>query len=147
MKQTKVWLVISVAMCVLALSLACSKGPEPNKAEETASGAGPYNGPKGTVTGTVAFNGTPPAPKKIDTAADPVCGQKNPTLSTEDTVVKDGKLANVFVYVKDGTTADGKKVGDFTWATPSTAVTLDQNGCHYNPHVFVVQVNQKLTIT
>jgi hypothetical protein len=148
MKQTKVWLVISVAMCVLALSLACSKGPDTNKAEEqTASAGQTYSGPKGTVTGTVAFNGTPPAPKKIDTAADPVCGQKNPTLSTEDTVVKDGKLANVFVYVKEGTTADGKKIGDFAWATPTTAVVLDQNGCHYKPHVLGVQVNQKLSIT
>ena len=59
----------------------------------------------------IAFNGTPPAPKKIDTSADPVCGQANPNLTTEDTLVKDGKLANVFVYIKDGTTADGTKIG------------------------------------
>ena len=147
MKQTKVWLVISVAMCVVALSVACSKGPETKTEESTASAGQTYSGAKGTVTGTVAFNGTPPAAKKIDSSADPVCGQKNPNLSTEDTVVKDGKLANVFVYVKDGTTTDGKKIADFTWATPTTAVQLDQNGCHYKPHVLGVQVNQKLNIT
>jgi len=146
-KQTKVWLVLSVALCVLMLSLACNKQGTNATNEGTTASAGPYSGPTGTVTGTVAFNGTPPAPKKIDTSADPVCGQKNPNLSTEDAVVKDGKLANVFVYVKDGTTADGKKVGDFAWATPTAAVTLDQNGCHYKPHVLGVQVNQKIKIT
>ena len=60
-----------------------------------------------------------PAPKKIDTSADPVCGQKNPNLSTEDTVVTNGKLANVFVYIKDGTTTAGKKIGDFAWEAPA----------------------------
>ena len=38
--------------------------------------------------------------------ADPACGQKNPNLATEDTVVKDGKLANALVYIKEGTLAD-----------------------------------------
>ena len=99
------------------------------------------------MSGVVSFTGTPPAPKKIDSSADPVCGQKNPNLETEDTVVKDGKLANVFVYIKDGTTTDGKKVGDFKWETPATSVQLDQNGCHYRPHVLGIQVNQKLSIT
>ncbi|MDX6612463.1 MAG: hypothetical protein QOD75_1649, partial [Blastocatellia bacterium] len=75
------------------------------------------------------------------------CGKANPTLSTEDTMVKDGKLANVFVYIKDGTTADGKKIGDFTWDTPTSAATLDQNGCHYKPHILGVMVNQKINIT
>jgi hypothetical protein len=88
----------------------------------------------------------PPA-KKIDTSADAVCGQKNPNLSTEDTVVKDGKLANVFVYIKEGAATDGTKFADYTWSTPTTAVTLDQNGCHYKPHVLGIQTNQKLSIT
>ncbi len=62
--------------------------------------------------------------------------------------MKDGKLANVFIYIKDGTVeSGGKKVADFTWATPNTAVQLDQNGCHYAPHVLGIQVNQKLSIT
>ena len=82
--------------------------------------------------GVISFNGTPPAPKKIDTTADPVCGQKNPNLMTDDTIVKDGKLANVFVYIKEGTVDGGKKVGDYAWATPTTAAKLDQNGCHYS---------------
>jgi plastocyanin len=62
-------------------------------------------------------------------------------------MVKDGKLANVFIYVKEGTVEGGKKIGDYTWDTPTTAVRLDQNGCHYAPHVLGVMVNQKISIT
>ena len=147
-KQTKVWLVLSIALSLLALASACNKSPDTNAPEtSTNTGAKTYSGPVGTVTGVVVYTGTPPAPKKIDTSADAVCGQKNPTLSTEDTVVKDGKLANVFVYVKDGTATDGTKIGDFAWTAPATAVVLDQNGCHYRPHVLGIQTNQKLSIT
>lgn len=150
-KRTRVWLVSSVAMFALLVSLACSKSPDTNATGSGDSGTGSagktYSGATGSVTGVISFNGTPPAPKKIDTAADAVCGQKNPNLSTEDTVVKDGKLANVFVYIKDGATTDGTKFADYTWSTPASAVTLDQNGCHYKPHIIGIQTNQKLTIT
>lgn len=147
-KQTKVWLVLSIALSFLAIGSACNKPATPDTNAPTTGSAGKtYSGPTGTVTGVVAFTGTPPAPKKIDTSADPVCGQRNPNLTTEDTVVKDGKLANVFVYIKDGTATDGTKIGDYTWAAPTTAATLDQNGCHYRPHILGVQTNQKITIT
>jgi plastocyanin len=150
-KQTKVWLVISIALSLLALGNACSKsGPETNNSGATPSttgAAGKWTGATGTIAGVVSFNGTPPAPKKIDTAADPVCGQKSPNLMTDDTVVKDGKLANVFVYIKEGSVEGGKKIADYSWDTPTTAVKLDQNGCHYVPHVLGVMVNQKIEIT
>jgi plastocyanin len=147
-KQTKVWLVAALALSLGAIGSSCSKAPEPDTNKNGGSEAkAKYSGATGTVTGVVSFNGTPPAPKKIDSSADPVCGQKNPNLETEDTVVKDGKLANAFVYIKDGTTTDGKKVGDFEWDTPTAAAQLDQNGCHYRPHVLGVQTNQKISIT
>jgi plastocyanin len=144
-KQTKVWLVISIALCLLVLSLACKDTPPP--AGDTTASAQPYSGPTGTVTGAISFNGTVPAAKKIDTSADPICGQRNPNLTTEDTLVKDGKLANVFIYVKEGNTASGQKFADLPWSTPATAVNLDQNGCRYKPHVMGIQTNQKLSIT
>jgi hypothetical protein len=147
-KQTKVWLVLSIALSLLALGSACGGGKTPDtNTPETSAAAGPYSGPTGTISGVIAFNGTPPAPRKIDTTADPECGRKNPNLSTDDILVKDGKLANVFIYVKEGTVEGGKKVGDYTWPTPSSEVQLDQNGCHYAPHVLGVLVNQKLKIT
>ena len=147
-KRTKVWLVLSLVLSLLAVGSNCggSKAPETNQPGTNATASGPYTGAKGTITGVISFNGTPPAPKKIDTGADPACGAAAPNLMTDDTVVKDGKLANVFIYVKDGE-AGGKKIGDYTWPTPTAAVTLDQNGCHYKPHVMGVQVNQKISIT
>ena len=147
-KQTKVWLVLSIALSLLALGSACTKsGTNAPAPDASTAGSGPYSGPTGAISGVIAFNGTPPAPKKIDTTADPECGRKNPSLSTDDTIVKDGKLANTFVYVKEGNVEGGKKIGDYSWPTPSSEVQLDQNGCHYAPHVLGVQVNQKLKIT
>jgi hypothetical protein len=149
-KQPKVWLVVTVALSLLALGSSCSSGSRDGNVAETPSATSKTyssTGNEGTVTGVIAYNGTAPAPKKIDSSADPVCAQRNPDLATEDTVVKDGKLANVFVYIKDGTAADGTKFADYTFPTPSDAVTLDQQGCHYKPHVLGVQANQKLRIT
>jgi plastocyanin len=148
-KQTKVWLVLSIALSLLVLASACNKSGDSttNATNSGDTGATAYSGPTGTVSGVISFNGAAPAPKKIDTAADPVCGQANPNLTTEDTVVKDGKLANVFVYIKDGSVDGGKKIGEYAWSTPTTAVQLDQNGCHYRPHVLGIQTNQKISIT
>src|SRR5215213_9711315 len=104
-KQTKVWLVIAIVLSLLTLASACggakNDGTTTNLNAAADGGGGPYSGATGTVAGVITFNGTPPAPRKIDTSADAVCGQKSPNLSTDDTVVKDGKLANTFVYIKE----------------------------------------------
>ena len=148
-KQTKVWLVLSIALSLLALGSACSKQETVTNKSNTNGGgaAGVYSGATGTITGVITYNGTPPAARKIDTAADPVCGQANPNLTTDDTIVADGKLANAFIYIKDGTVDGGKKIGDYDWPTPTAAVPLDQKGCHYSPHVMGIQVGQKLSVT
>jgi plastocyanin len=150
-KQTKVWLVLALALSLLALGSACggsnNNGTVGNANANATGGDAPYSGATGTIAGVVSFEGTPAPARKIDTTADPVCGQKNPNLVTDDTLVKDGKLANVFVYIKEGTVEGGKKIGDYAYPTPTQAAKLDQNGCHYAPHVMGVQVNQKISIT
>lgn len=149
-KQTKVWLVLAIALSLLALGSACGGGRSTNTVSNSGTGdatATPYSGATGTITGVVSYNGTAPAPKKIDTTADAACGKANPNLTTDDTVVTDGKLANTFVYIKEGSVEGGKKIGDYAWSTPTTAVQLDQKGCHYSPHVMGVQTNQKISIT
>jgi hypothetical protein len=146
-KQTKVWLMLVITLSLLALGSACSKPAEQEGPATPTAGGKAYSGDTGSISGVVAFNGTAPAATKIDTSADPVCGQKDPNLATETTVVKDGKLANAFVYIKEGAATDGTKIGDYAWTTPTAAVTLDQNGCHYRPHVIGVMTNQKLSIT
>ena len=57
----------------------------------------------------------------------------------ETVVVNDGKLANVFVYVKDG-------LGDRTFDVPKDSVTIDQKGCQYHPHVLGVMTGQNIEI-
>ncbi len=150
-KQTKVWLVLAIALSLLALGSACGGGKQSgtNEPGGTTSDAGatPYSGPTGTIAGVISYEGTPPAPTKIDTTADAACGKANPNLMTDHTIVTDGKLANVFVYIKEGTVDAGKKIADYKWETPSNVVQLDQRGCHYTPHVFGVQTNQKISIT
>ena len=87
----------------------------------------------GSVSGVVRFTGKAPARVKIDMTMDPVCEMKAGDNYSEQYVVKDGKLANVFVYVKSGP-------GAAMHAAPtSTApVVLDQRGCRYLPHVIGV---------
>ena len=90
----------------------------------------------GAISGTVRFTGKAPAPIAIDMAQDPACGlaSKMPN-NTEQYVVHDGKMANVFVYVKDG-------LGNRVYMPSSTPVVLDQKGCRYVPHVVGVMVGQ-----
>jgi plastocyanin len=150
-KRTRLWLGLIAMISLLSLGSSCSK-----KGDEEANNEGPgektgtpykSKGDEGTISGVITYNGAAPEPKKIDTSADAACTSKSPNLMTEDWVVKDGKLANTYVYIKDGTLADNKKVGDYSFETPATPVTLDQNGCHYKPHVMGVMVNQPINIT
>ncbi|HEY1800465.1 MAG TPA: carboxypeptidase regulatory-like domain-containing protein [Terriglobales bacterium] len=87
-----------------------------------------------SVSGTVHFDGTAPEAVPIDMSNDPACKGDN---KAETVVVNGGKLANVFVYVKDG-------LG--TFPAPANAVVIDQTGCRYRPHVAGVMVGQKLDI-
>jgi plastocyanin len=149
-KSARIWLGLIVALGLLSLASSCGG----NKTETNDSGGGDKGGKayaskgdEGSITGKVSYTGAAPEAKKIDTSADAACTSKSPNLTTEDWVIKDGKLANTYVYIKDGTLADGSKIGDYTFDTPSAAATLDQNGCHYKPHVLGVMVNQPITIT
>jgi len=92
-----------------------------------------------TVKGSVKFEGTAPAPEKIDMAADPVCHEKHkdaPQMKEDLVVNANGTLKNVFVHVKKGLPEDKK------WDPPADPVVFDQVGCHYVPHVFGIMVGQ-----
>ena len=96
----------------------------------------------GTVTGRIRFTGTKPAMQRIDMSEEAKCAAKHTTPQMTESVVvnANGTLANVFVYVKSGLPAG------YTAPAATGAVTLDQNGCHYLPHVFGVMVGQTLAI-
>lgn len=152
-KRVKIWVCLFAVLSLLSLSAACGGGGDDDVAEEDGNTGGPTGTPyqttgnEGTVTGKVVLNGPAPAPQAIDMNADATCASKNPNAVAETAVVKDGKLEYVFVYVKDGTTSDGKKISSLSFPVPSDPVTLDQNGCHYVPHVLGIQANQKLVVT
>src|SRR4051812_6782389 len=101
----------------LAASIACGGG---SKAPESAAPAGaPAGGEKvdpataGDVKGVVTFEGTAPKNEPIKMNADPVCVKANSTPQFQETYeVDNGKLANVFVYVKDG-------LGNYTFDPPT----------------------------
>jgi plastocyanin len=111
-------------------------------ASSPAAPAAPSGAPAaggGTVTGSIRFEGTAPAPTKVQMSADPICAQAHSSpVMTEDVVVNaNGTLKNVVVYVKEG--ADARPA-------PQVPVVLDQQGCWYSPHVFTLQVDQPLQI-
>jgi hypothetical protein len=126
----------------------CSKKPEPPPPSREAAAPPPApparepvpEGPTVTLSGTVHFEGSAPERKTIKMSADLNCAKMHtePVL-TEDVIVHDGKLQNVFVYVKTG--LEGR-----TFPIPSTAAVLDQNGCMYRPRVIGVMANQKIRI-
>src|SRR2546427_8544741 len=137
-KRARLWLGTIATLGLLSVASSCNKTPEGGNetgGTETTGKAYTSKGDEGTISGKVSYTGTAPEPKKIDTSADAACTAKSPNLTTEDWVIKDGKLANTFVYIKEGTIDGAKKVSEYTWPAPSTAAILDQNGCHYKPHV------------
>ena len=79
----------------------------------------------GSISGTVKFKGSAPAPKKLDVGKDKEVCDKAPKMD-QTLVVKDGNLANAVVTITD--IKSGKKID-------AKKVTYDQGGCEYKPHV------------
>jgi plastocyanin len=108
-------------------------------AAPAAGGTAPAGG--GSIAGTVKFTGTAPANPAIDMSEEPACKSKYTGTPTDpQVVVSDGKLANVFVYVKSGLPAGQK------YPVPAEPAVIDQEGCLYHPRSFGVMAGQKLEI-
>lgn len=92
-----------------------------------------------SVSGTVTLEGSAPKTDEIKMDADPICAQQHgKPVYSQEVVVNDGRLQHVFVYVKEGIKGD--------YPVPAEPVVLDQVGCMYEPHIFGIQVGQKLEI-
>jgi plastocyanin len=132
---------LTLTLLSLLAIWACGKSKDPFEDFGTSaggSGGGAALNLNATVKGKIIFEGTAPMPKPISTSSDPGC--KNDSLHTEDTVVSDGGLENVILYVSGGDIA-GK-----TFPTSKDVKTLNQEGCHYIPHALSLQVGQPLKI-
>jgi plastocyanin len=90
----------------------------------------------GSISGTVKFKGSAPAPKKVDVSKDKeVCGKTPKT--DESLIVNNGNLVNAVVTITD--IKSGKKI-------EAKKVTLDQKGCDYHPHVLAFPAGSTVEI-
>jgi hypothetical protein len=156
---------VQVIVFGIGLSLvsawSCSGGSDSTQADESDASASSvpdespaapavpaYSGPRGaidpattgTIRGTIRFEGTPPPRKEMAIGNTAGCDHHPEPMLTEDVLVVDGKLENVFVSIKLG--LDG-------WTIPppaAPAVVLDQHGCMYRPRVSGMRVGQKLAV-
>src|SRR5882724_293003 len=94
-------------LCLLGLLAGCSKkentneeqGTSPSSEAKPAATAAPIDpATAASVSGTVSFDGAAPKPQKIDMSQDAACKGNN---MAETIMAGGGKLANVFVYVKE----------------------------------------------
>jgi len=97
----------------------------------------------GTISGTTTYRetDTPMKQKVIDMSKEPTCAKQHTTPVMTETVVTGPNfaLANVVVYVSAGAPDEG--------AVPTQAVSYEQKGCQYIPHVLVMHVSQPIKIT
>jgi len=134
---------------ILALmALGCGGAGE---SEPTERGAGERARPKaelksidpvqtGALRGTLVFEGEAPEADPLELRSDAWCRNHYETPPKDESlVVRDGKLANAFVYVSKGLEA-------YRFDPPTGKRELDQNGCIFGPRVVGVRVGQALTM-
>jgi plastocyanin len=130
----------SAALVLALASAGCGGGQTPAQNAPPANAKRVDESKAGAVTGRVTYDGPPLEHRTIKVESDSVCQRQHPDGLTVDTItVNNGGLENVFVYVKTG-------LDDYAFDTPTQAVTLDQKGCAYTPHVFGVRVGQPIEI-
>jgi plastocyanin len=134
----------SAFLLASGLLLCCSvllAGCKTDKAVRTGTVLGPGSLPTtaglpspdaGKITGIVSFAGTAPPRIAIDMSMDPACAMAATPNASEQFIVHNGKLANVYIYVRSGIPASMAPAGQ-------KPVVLDQRGCRYVPHVIALQ--------
>jgi plastocyanin len=90
----------------------------------------------GSISGTVKFKGTAPAPKKLDVGKDKEVCAKTPKTD-QSLIVEGGNLVNAVVTITD--IKKGKKI-------ELKKVQVDQNGCEYKPHVLAFTAGSPVEI-
>jgi plastocyanin len=138
--------ILLLSLCAALLFAGCSSEKKTEETSEQPAAAAQQATPidqatVGEITGKVTFDGAKPKLARIMMDQDPVCVQKHsgPVYAEDGEVNSNGTLPNVFIYVKSG-------AEKYTFATPTDAVTLDQDGCMYKPHVLGIMVGQTFKV-
>ena len=144
MKIRKTLAPLAFIFLVILFCVGCGKSEKPSEEHPSAAStpvapAAPAvdKSTAGTITGAVVFRGPVAKFKTIDMTQDPACPSDPQTPDVM--VVNNGKLANVFVYIKDG-------LGQFAFPPSSEPAVLDQKGCRYVPHILGMMASQSLKV-
>src|SRR5438067_7066322 len=132
----------ALSTLIIALVGGCSRSNPPRESAETrAAGTLAIDAANtGTISGVIRFAGAAPPRVPIDMDQDPACAisSKEPNLS-EGIIVNQGKLQNVFIYVKQG-------LETYAVPKPSAPAVLDQKWYRYAPHVLGMVAGQTLRV-
>jgi plastocyanin len=127
--------IAALLLATLTLS-GCKQAPAPAEpgAQPIAAHPAPAVDPAtaGSISGVVHFEGNAPARIAIDMSADPACALAAEPNLTQQYIVTNHKLANVYIYIKSG-------IPDAAAPANTAPVVLDQKGCRYIPHVIALQ--------
>ncbi|HXG91849.1 MAG TPA: carboxypeptidase regulatory-like domain-containing protein [Blastocatellia bacterium] len=142
LKRLIALMMVAVLLAVLTAACGKKKALKDEGDDESDTPKTPYvvKGNEGTITGTVSFEGEAPKPDPLDPSSDAFCNANMPDKFIDNVKIKDGKLADVFVYVTGG------GLEQYRFEPPAEA-NLDQKGCRYVPRVLGLVVGQKLSIT
>jgi plastocyanin len=130
--KESIWIVILAAICLAILVVRA----------RIITAAPPAQEATGEVTGRVLFEGTKPHLRELYMNKDPECVRENQgrvVYQQDGAVNPNGTLPNVFIFAKSGPQG-------LHPSSPSTPVTLDQQGCIFVPHVLGIMVGQPLKV-
>lgn len=135
---------IKIVLCAVAALMAATGCRKPAAVSSQPTAAPPnaaidWN-TAGTIAGTIHYAKKSPPRIEIDMGQDPACALTGGTNLTEQYLVRNGNLQNVFLSITDG-------LGNKIYAAPTAPVTLDQKGCRLTPHVIGVMVGQPVRYT
>ena len=91
----------------------------------------------GSIGGIVRFHGDPPR-RRIVRARDAFCRGRTDDRLTEDALVENGRVANVFVHLKTG-------LENYVFDHAKTPIEIDQKDCRFIPHIAGVRRHQPVT--
>jgi plastocyanin len=89
----------------------------------------------------VKYQGQPPERQPLNMSGEAACRKSDDVALSEELIVNpDGTLRNAYVRVISG-------LGDRVFAPPTVALSMDQRGCIFVPHLLPIQTNQVIAFT